>query len=174
MSDVPATSNEYLIVKRRDLRRAAIAIFVVGALWLMSSASDEGSESNAPEDLAFSVDAPFVPQPDAPAFVAEPIDPLAVDELEPDAAAPYPGGDELGGEYAPDDIAVWENLVRDNRFPEDDTYYLPDGSYTIPEGGGSFSGEAEVGGMPLVSGTIDQSGEGNSVFSVDGEVLNLP
>jgi len=39
---------------------------------------------------------------------------------------------------------------------------------------GAFRGEAEVGGVPLVSGTLDESGEGNSVYSVDGEVLELP
>lgn len=41
-------------------------------------------------------------------------------------------------------------------------------------GDGYFQGRARVGGMPLVSGTIDRSGGGNHVISVDGEVLTLP
>ena len=39
---------------------------------------------------------------------------------------------------------------------------------------GAFRGEAPVGGLPLVSGTIDESGEGNQVFSVGGRLLELP
>lgn len=41
-------------------------------------------------------------------------------------------------------------------------------------GNGYFRGRAEVGGMPFVSGTFDESGQGNHVISVDGEVLDLP
>ena len=40
--------------------------------------------------------------------------------------------------------------------------------------GNEWAGEAEIGGMSLTSGTVDPSGEGNDVFSVDGEVLDLP
>ena len=39
---------------------------------------------------------------------------------------------------------------------------------------GGFRGEAQIGGVPMVSGTIDQSGEGNHVFSVGGKVIELP
>ncbi len=39
---------------------------------------------------------------------------------------------------------------------------------------GGFRGEAQIGGVPMVSGTIDQSGEGNPVFSVGGKVIELP
>ena len=38
----------------------------------------------------------------------------------------------------------------------------------------SWRGEAEIGGMAFTSGTIDVSGQGNDVFMVDGEVLDLP
>lgn len=37
-----------------------------------------------------------------------------------------------------------------------------------------FQGEMEFGGMPYTSGTFDNSGEGNDVIMLDGEVLNLP
>jgi hypothetical protein len=39
--------------------------------------------------------------------------------------------------------------------------------------GSEWSGEAEVGGASL-TGTVDTSGGGNDVYSVDGEVLDLP
>lgn len=39
---------------------------------------------------------------------------------------------------------------------------------------GAYRGEAEVGGSPIVSGTVDESGGGNSVHSIDGMVLELP
>lgn len=41
-------------------------------------------------------------------------------------------------------------------------------------GGGEWSGEARIGGGSLTSGTVDRSGGGNHVFSVDGQVLDLP
>ena len=59
-------------------------------------------------------------------------------------------------------------------------YTQPGTPYTQPATGygyqeeGAFRGEAEVGGSPYVSGTVDTSGGGNSVYSVGGEVLNLP
>ena len=40
--------------------------------------------------------------------------------------------------------------------------------------GHEWAGEAEIGGMPMTSGTFDPSGEGAHVFAVDGEVLDLP
>jgi hypothetical protein len=40
--------------------------------------------------------------------------------------------------------------------------------------GSEWSGEAEVGGASLTGGTVDTSGGGNDVYSVDGEVLDLP
>lgn len=52
------------------------------------------------------------------------------------------------------------------------------GSATAGQGGyeepGAFRGQAEVGGVPLVGGTVDQSGGGNSVYSVGGKVIELP
>jgi len=40
--------------------------------------------------------------------------------------------------------------------------------------GGAFRGEAQVGGSPIVSGTVDRSGGGNHVYSVGGKVIELP
>lgn len=40
--------------------------------------------------------------------------------------------------------------------------------------GNEWAGEAEVGGMPLASGTVDTSGQGNDVNNLDGEVLTPP
>jgi hypothetical protein len=66
-------------------------------------------------------------------------------------------------------------------YAEDLGYAAGDaGAYVEDQGGygygeeGAFRGEAEVGGVPIVSGTVDDSGEGNHVFSVGGEVLDLP
>lgn len=46
--------------------------------------------------------------------------------------------------------------------------------YGAPGGYSEFQGEAEYGGMPYTSGSYDNSGGGNHVFSQDGEVFNLP
>ena len=40
--------------------------------------------------------------------------------------------------------------------------------------GDEWAGEAEIGGVAFTSGTVDPTGEGNDVFAVDGEVLDLP
>lgn len=37
-----------------------------------------------------------------------------------------------------------------------------------------FQGQAQVGGLPMNSGTFDPSSQGHHVIAVDGQVLNLP
>jgi hypothetical protein len=117
----------------------------------------------------------------------------AAGELSPPAEASVPGAEAVG--HGHDSIVgletVFGHLGGEHQQPSsdaasaDDHAGLGDGLVDHHPGpgespadawlsGNEWSGEAEIGGTALTGGTVDPSGEGNDVFAVDGEVLDLP
>lgn len=112
-------------------------------------------------------------------------------DLNFDGGFPVEAADPSFGAFPPDSLGYDEDPEEYDEYEEYESdaggFASEEGGYeggydvgTAPDQGGwggddgGFRGQAEVGGVPQVSGTIDSSGEGNHVFSVGGEVLDLP
>ncbi len=150
MSEDQATPKQSVtpIYNRPGVLKAVIAIIAVAFLWAVFSESDD-DEWDDMEEAAFLMQQGQMPGVGANATGGFPMD------------APMSDYQDDYDDLEDESVGGYPNQ---GGYPDQGGYYDD----------GGFRGQAEVGGSPIVSGTIDNSGEGNHVFSVDGKVLELP